>query len=100
MGERFNTLTRVYPSQDPNIRQVDDGWRVMRHFFLNITKGKRELTQYSFVKVFRKSKFLHQQCGIREADLVILYQKANGNRQLLYFFPFFNLMLLLKNKCQ
>ena len=45
LGERYKNLSRVYPSQDPGIRQVEDGWKVMRHFFCTITKGKKEFSQ-------------------------------------------------------
>ena len=78
IGERYNKLSRVYPSQDPGIRQVEDGWKVMRHFFCTVTKGKKEFSQQGFCKAFRKSQFLRKQCGIREVDLTILFQKANG----------------------
>ena len=75
--------------------EVYDRIRDIRYLFLAITKGKQEMTSNEFVRTFQKSAFLRQLCGIKQADLIILYQKVGGRERTISIYDFFNLLLII-----
>ena len=99
ISDRFRSLTRVYPSQDPNDQQVYELVRDLRLFFMKLTKGQLELTGYDFERTFYASKFLTQKCGFKRVDLTILFQKASKSERSIDFFIFTDLLQLLSEKC-
>lgn len=92
LGSQFRSLTRVHPSQDSTDKEIYDKIRDLRYLFLAVTKGKFEMTSNEFLKVFCRSKFLSQHCGIKKADLTILFQKGSKNERTIGFFGFFGLL--------
>lgn len=69
LGDRYRSMTRVFPGPKADHKEIYDKIKDLRFLFLTITKGKNEMTSNQFVQTFKKSTFLRQQCGIRQADL-------------------------------
>ena len=73
VGDRYRSLTRLFPSENPEHMEVHDRLRDLRILYMTVTRGRGEMSLNDFVKTFCKSKVLAQQCGVKKVDLNILF---------------------------
>lgn len=73
IDDRFNNMTRIFPSENEEAEEMYENVKVLRLFFLKLTKGKPELSAYEFETAMMKRDFVTKKCQLKRIDLTMLF---------------------------
>lgn len=77
IDDRFNRMTRVFPSEEGEASEIYESVKELRLLFLSMSKGKPELSSYEFETNLLKSSYIKNKCQMKRVDLTIVFQKAS-----------------------